>query len=171
MWQTFIKWLDELLYNIVYGYRHTINQDYTLTTIQNMPPDVQNKPVATPIHKSRIQTWAKAIGANEGANPALNNPGNLKLSTLTASWGATKGHQASDGGWLCQFPTQQAGFTALCNFLTLAAEGELIISHPKPCSLQTFTVRYAGNPPQGYIDRIGLALGVPLTTDIATLLC
>lgn len=94
----------------------------------------------------------------------------MKYTTLTASWGASRGRAATDGGWLCQFATQEAGFGALCNFLKLACEGELIISNPRPCSLQDFTVKYAGNPPQGYVDRIAAYLNVPTSVDIATFL-
>lgn len=134
------------------------------------PPPMPQVITIPPLHQSKISLWASAIKTGEGANSASNNPGNLKYSTLTASWGATKGRQATDGGWLCQFPTYPMGYTALCNFLKLACEGQLIISHPKPCSLQDFTKRYAGNPPQGYINNIAKALGVPLDTDIATFL-
>ena len=117
-----------------------------------------------------IIKWRDAITIGEGATQESNNPGNLKYSTLTASWGATKGRQASDGGYLCQFATLQAGQTALCNFLTLACEGELIISHPWPCTLQDFTVRYAGNPPHGYIDGIATHMGVATSVLISSFL-
>lgn len=130
------------------------------------PPEAPKQPV----EPSMIDNWADAIAVGEGANPASNNEGNLKYSTLTASWGATKGHAASDGGFLCQFPTMAMGRTALINFLTLGCEGELIISHPLPCTLDAFTTRFAGNPPQGYKDNIAKYLGVPLTVDIATFL-
>ena len=118
----------------------------------------------------KILLWASAIAIGEGADPDSNNPGNLKISTLTASWGATKGRPASDGGFLCQFATLQDGQNALCNFLTLACEGELIISNPRPCSFQAFTEKYAGNPPMGYMVGIADRLGISLDTDIATLL-
>ena len=124
-------------------------------TTTPMPPEsatVATQPPYTPPSPfpPKIVAWATAVAHWEGANPLSCNPGNLKYSTLTASWGGTKGHPASDGGFLCQFLTYQAGFKALCNFLQLAAEGELIISHPLPCSIEQFTVKYAGNPKQGY---------------------
>jgi hypothetical protein len=99
------------------------------------------------------------------------NPGNLKYSTLTASWGAQKGPAASDGGFLCQFANDNAGQTALCNFLVLGCEDELIAFHaPEARTLAGFTTIYAGNPPEGYITRIEEALGVPGTTQISTFL-
>lgn len=136
------------------------------------PPVAPTSPVqqsSAPTHP-KIADWAKAIAQWEGANPASNNPGNMKYTTLTASWGAMKGHPASDGGYLCQFKTYQAGLTALCNFLTLGAEGQLIISHPESCTLEAFTKRFAGNPPQGYIDGICKELGLSPTTLISTFL-
>ena len=152
-----MKWsdLEAILNELFYGDKHM-----TQTTEPNPPA----------LFPPKIVAWSKAIAAGEGANPASNNPGNLKYSTLTASWGATKGNPASDGGYLCHFPTLAQGETALCNFLKLACEGELIISHPQPCTLQQFTVRYAGNPPQPYIDRIAATLGVERTVAISTFL-
>jgi hypothetical protein len=125
---------------------------------------------AVPEFPPKIIEWAQAIGMEEGANPESNNPGNLKYSTLTASWGATKGRAATDGGFLCNFSTLAQGTKALCNFLVLACEGELIISHPQPCSITDFTKRYAGNPPQGYIDAIIAKIGCQPNTDIAVFL-
>ncbi len=158
-WEKFELFLEEL----IYGDRNSVTLDY-------MPQNTPSTQPVVPAHKSRIPDWANAIKTGEGATIASNNPGNLKYSTLTASWGATKGRQSSDGGYLCQFLTYTQGFTALCNFLTLACEGELIISHPQPCTLQAFTMRYAGNPPQGYIDHIAQTLGVPTSVNIATFL-
>lgn len=118
-----------------------------------------------------ITKWAAAIAIGEGANPTLHNPGNLKYSTLTASWGAKKGPTASDGGNLCQFADENAGQTALCNFLVLGCEDELTAFHaPAARILQGFTEIYVGNPPQGYIDRIVETLGVPADTQISTFL-
>jgi hypothetical protein len=137
---------------------------------QPMPqPTPVPVPPTPPVHVSRIADWAKAIEVNEGADPRTHNPGNLKYASLTASWGATPGRAASDGGHLCQFSTYEAGFKALCNFLTLGAENQLLAFH-KARTLQTFTVVYAGNPPQPYINRIAAAIGVSLTIDVSELL-
>lgn len=119
----------------------------------------------------RIHQWAQAIAVQEGAKKWLKNPGNLKYATLTASWGATKGFQALDGGWIAAFPTVQAGETALENFLTLGAENELLAFHtPEARTLQGFTMIYAGNPPQKYINGIISAMGVPGDTLISSFL-
>ena len=119
----------------------------------------------------KITAWASAIAKEEGANPALNNPGNLKVSTLTVSWGAEKGPAAQDGGYLAKFATLEAGSTALCNFLVLGCEDELIAFHaPEARTLGGFTKIYAGNPPQGYIMAIAAAIGEPETVLISTFL-
>lgn len=118
-------------------------------------------------YPSLIQKWAQAIANQEGADPSSYNPGNLKYTTLTASWGATPGREALDGGHLCQFPDWQTGNNALCNFLMLGCEDELRAFH-EARTLEAFTQVYAGNPPQGYIDSIANELGVALDTLIST---
>ncbi len=130
-----------------------------------------NQPPMLTVHTfpAMVEKWATAIGHAEGARPYLRNPGNLKLSTLTASWGGTKGFAASDGGYLCQFATDAAGHAALCNFLMLGCEDELRAFH-QARTLQAFSTVYGGNPPQGYIDRIASELGVPVDTQISSFL-
>lgn len=119
----------------------------------------------------KVVAWANAIIVPEGAAPGSNNPGNLKYSSLTASWGATQGRAASDGGHLCQFATPEAGFNALCNFLLLGCENQLLAFHsPEARTLAGFTKIYAGNPPQGYINAIEIALDVPGSILISTFL-
>lgn len=126
---------------------------------------------ATPSFPPMIVKWSQAIKIGEGADPASNNWGNLKYSTLTASWGATRGRAASDGGFLCNFATPEMGEDALCNFLKLGCEDELVAFHaPEARTLQGFTVIYAGNPLQGYINNIGEFLGVPLDALISSFL-
>jgi hypothetical protein len=118
-------------------------------------------------YSQKIVDWAKAIANGEGADPASNNPGNLKYSSLTASWGAVPGRAATDGGHLCHFVDWQTGNDALCNFLTLGCEDELRAFH-QARTLTEFTKIYAGNPPQGYIDHIVQALGVSPDVLIST---
>lgn len=138
----------------------------------------QNDPAATQAPKSaqttfppKITTWAAIIAKEEGANPTSNNPGNLKYSSLTASWGATQGNAASDGGSLCHFATQEAGLTALCNFLVLGCEDQLLGFHSTAArTLAGFTKIYAGNPPAGYTDAIVQAMGGDPNVQISTFL-
>jgi hypothetical protein len=136
---------------------------------ESVPPVVSTPTVPAPV--SKIHIWALAVAVQEGAKKSLNNPGNLKYSTLTASWGATKGFQATDGGWIAQFPTPQAGETALENFLTLGCQDELVAFHaPEARTLGGFTQIYAGNPPPEYEEAVGRALGCPLDTPISSFL-
>lgn len=119
----------------------------------------------------KIRVWALAIAVQEGARKDLNNPGNLKVSTLTKTWGAEEGFQATDGGWIAKFPTPQAGETALENFLILGAEDELIAYHsPEARTLQGFSEIYAGHPPSEYAEAVARALGCTLDTQVSTFL-
>jgi hypothetical protein len=115
-------------------------------------------PPVVPIPNPSIAMWAQAIQKAEGwkegsVSYTHNNPGNLKYSTLTASWGAKQSTPATDGGTFCYFPDYQTGLTALCNFLQLGKENQLIAFH-QARTLGAFTKIYAGNPPKGYIDTI-----------------
>lgn len=117
----------------------------------------------------KIIEWANAIKIWEGNAPWLNNPGSLKFSSLTNSWGARPGVQASDGGYIAKFDTYEKGFDALCNFLILGCQDHLLSFH-NARTLGEFTKVYAGNPPQSYINGIAHILGVPLDTNISTFL-
>lgn len=137
-------------------------------TVTPEPIASYNSNTAVPV---KIVHWANTVSSGEGADPSSNNPGNLKYTTLTASWGATKGRAATDGGFLCRFPTASKGFDALCNFLILGAENELIAFHsPEARTLAGFMKVYAGNPPKQYIDRIVNAMGGYPEVDISTFL-
>lgn len=180
VWQWLISNLNNLL-GLSYGsftaswweeFWSIIEEALSGDYIQPMTPQPitpAQAPVTPYVIPSRIIEWANAIKVQEGAKPSLNNPGNLKYSTLTASWGGSKGFQALDGGWICSFPTDEAGFTALCNFLTLGAEDELLAFH-QARTLQAFSEVYAGNPPQDYIDNIAKALQVPVSILVAEFL-
>lgn len=134
-----------------------------------VPNEQSNTKISTSMENSKINIWAHAIAIGE--NNKQNNPGNLKYTTLSASWGGTKGFLAADGGWICDFPTYALGFTALCNFLTLGAENELLAFHSSEArTLVGFTKIYAGNPPQGYISGIVEAMGGNPDVDISTFL-
>lgn len=147
-------------------------------TIKPMPepetPSVPTQPAdsfTNAAFPTKIVEWAKNIAIGEGADPASNNPGNLKYATLEASWGATRGRPASDGGFLCQFPTLEMGRNALCNFLMLGCEDELVAFHaPEARTFGGFTKIYAGNPPEGYITGIAGRMGITLDTQISTFL-
>lgn len=159
--QQLIYWWTQLLYRL---------HPETAPT----PAPVEPEPQLTP-HVSRIEDWAKAIQTQEGGKPGdlnivLNNPGNLKYAPLIASWGATKGKPASDGGWIAQFSTYDKGFQALCEFLTLGCKDQLKAFHQSR-TLKLFTQTYA-NPPANhpYAATVAAKLGVDVNVDIKELL-
>lgn len=135
------------------------------------PPPPPPKPPPT----SKIPLWAKAIQKEEGGRPTdlnmrLNNPGNLKYSSLTAALGGVKATKGRDGGNFCKWPTYQAGFTALCKFLRMAATDQLR-SYRSSMSIDLFTQVYA-HPPKNhpYAENVAKALGVSAETAIHDLL-
>lgn len=117
----------------------------------------------------KIYTWAKAIAPEEGARPDLNNPGDLKVTETTKTWGATNGFQAKDGGWIAKFPDFNAGFKAQCNLLTLIAANEAIGYHIDRTFEGVMKV-YANNPLQSYIDGIAKLISCELSTDVSSFL-
>lgn len=116
-----------------------------------------------------IGRWAAAIAKWEGAPAASNNPGNLKFTSLTAGWGASKGRPAADGGSFAQFATPDDGMAALQNFLTLGAQNQLAAFHSAR-TLESFMTVYAGNPGTGYLNGVAADLGVPLSTPVESFL-
>lgn len=132
------------------------------TSVNQESPSVVPQPVTpipTSIAASRIPDWARAVQVAEGwylpgqvvdgilypkgsVSYQMHNPGNLKYSDLTASWGGAKGELASDGGYFCYFTDESTGFVALCNFLQLGAKDELIAFH-EARTLADFTEVYA----------------------------
>ena len=134
-------------------------------------PVTQPAAAPQPSFPAKILEWAAIIGKEEGADPSLDNPGDLKLSDLTKSWGAIQGFAATDGGFLAKFKTEQAGEIALCDFLVLGCQNQLLAFHsPEARTLAGFTKIFAGNPPQGYIDAIVQAMGGDPNVQISTFL-
>jgi hypothetical protein len=139
---------------------------------QSPAPTATQTAVAVPTSfPPKISQWAAITAKEEGANAALHNPGNLAYSTLTASWGATQGPVKSDGGFLAQFPDENTGLTALCNFLVLGCQDELLAFHaPAARTLGGFIDVYANDPPAGYKDAIVQQMGGDPNVQISTFL-
>jgi hypothetical protein len=134
------------------------------------PAGATQTPTTTePSFPAKIVSWANIIAQEEGAVAELNNPGNLGYASLTQSWGAIQGPAKGDGGYLAQFPTYEAGYTALCNFLVLGCEDQLADFH-NARTLAAFTNVYADNPPTGYLDVIVEAMGGDPNVQISTFL-
>jgi hypothetical protein len=159
-----------------------LEQELGLLKARQIPPQADNAPqpqnsapTATPTPATtfppKILAWAQIIGKEEGADPSLNDPGDLKFSDLTKSWGAIQGFAATDGGFMAKFPTEQVGEIALCDFLVLGCQDGLLAFHsPAARTLAGFMQIFAGNPPQEYIDAIVSGMGVPGDTQISTFL-
>lgn len=86
----------------------------------------------------KIIKWAEAIKEFEGWKPGsrsyrTNNQGNLRYTSYTKSLGAI----GKDAGNFCIFSDEQAGFDALCQFLTDAAGRKL-----KPYHVFSFAIAY-----------------------------
>lgn len=94
----------------------------------------------------------------------LCNPGNLKFTPLTASFGAI----GKDKDNFCIYPDYQTGFRALCSFLTLACENRL--KAYKDCTLDQFTEIYASPPNKNYVNNVAKKLNVSPNVFIKNLL-
>jgi hypothetical protein len=146
--------------------------DLTPSQQQNSAPTATQDPKPSQTSfPAKITLWSALVSKEEGANPLNHNPGNLAFSTLTQSWGAVQGPAKSDGGYLAKFENDIAGLTALCNFLVLGCQDELLAFHaPEARTLAGFTKIYAGNPPQGYTDAIVQGMGGDPDVQISTFL-
>lgn len=144
----------------------------------------------------KIIEWANATKRFEGWAPGTrsfknHNPGNLRYSAYTATLGAI----GKDKSNFCTFPTDEAGFDALCLFLTAAASRQLKPYHTfnsanpyhkkimpdgkngmemPEFSLIDFYNVYAPaadhNEPNGYALFIANRMGVPPQTKISSFL-
>ena len=120
-----------------------------IPTNKPIPPLVEN-PVES---VSKLDQWAKAIETYEGANKVWNNPGAIR----------------GKNGQFLKFPTYEAGFNYLKDYLTRAATG-LHKAYPKggETSLLEFQKIYSpasdNNNPEAYCAYVCIRLGV--TKDI-----
>ena len=95
------------------------------------------------------------------------NPGNLKYTHLTQSYGSVHyyGSIGHDSKNFCIFPDYQTGFNALQQFITDAASDKLAAYHS--CTIQSFFVSYSGD--QNEAKYVAKSLGLPLETKLSTL--
>ena len=147
-----------------------------LPPVKFIPPDDVLPPITPPAPPaepkgSKIPLWARAISKEEGFAPGTrswrnNNPGNIKWSSLIQSLGAT----SKDPNGFAVFPTYDAGFNALCDFLKLGCLNQLRAFH-QARTLEQFTQVYALPPANHpYAANVARALGVSVKVDIKTLL-
>ena len=131
-----------------------------------MPPE--------PIKISKLRDWAMAIEAEESSKPPKstdrnkrnNSPGNLRASELIQGF---NGYLTKDIDNFAIFKNYECGFNALCKFLTMAAEDNLIPYHGAR-TLYKFTKIYAEPPNDNYAKNVANALKVNINVDISTLL-
>ncbi len=172
-----IPFIQRQIFSLKSNDKPIVNKDISivkqpLPEVLPLPPvlDPDLGPVVHPVgFPQKIIDWANAIKIWEGNAPSLNNPGSLKVSALTQTWGAMNGVQASDGGYIAKFKDYQTGFNALCNFLKLGCLNQLSAFHSAR-TFKEFTKVYGGNPPQNYIDGIAHILGISEDVDISTFL-
>lgn len=124
-------------------------------------------------YTTRVKTFAKAVKQHEGwwknsRSFRNNNPGNIRFSAYTQSLGAI----GKDKDRFCIFKDYDSGFNALCQFITDAANGELIPYRRKRERPSSFTIAdffnvYSpskdNNNPQSYSSYVALRLKVSST--------
>lgn len=155
------------------------NPTLPVAQVKNIQASPAQPIQVAPVQTSRISLWAEGIQQAEGWAAGTrsfknNNPGNLKYTTLTASFGATGKDPMGDGSFFCIYPSYEVGFKALCSFLTLAAQNQLLDYHDKR-TLMAFTLEYA-RPPKAldgsypYLNIVANKIGVKVDQDISQLL-
>lgn len=117
--------------------------------------------------KSKLDLWCEAVEKMEGGLPSRNNPGNIKAGSFTKSMGAT-----GESKGFAVFPTYAMGYAALRKLLTNAATGKSKYYKPDMTILEFFSV-YApasdNNDPVNYASFVAKKIGVPIETQIKTL--
>ena len=125
-----------------------------------------NADIGEGLTKSKLDLWIEAAIQMEGANPALNNPGNLRFV-------GQKDATGQDARGFCIFPDYATGYTNLRNLFIRAASGASTVYHPFN-TLYEFYALYApsadGNAPKHYAEVVAAHLGVDPTVAINTLL-
>lgn len=182
-WNVFQK-----LYHVFYTWYASLNAQpvQPITVIDSTPPASNGTQPPQPIAPvSRIPLWAQGIKTAEGwftgsRSQKNHNGGNLKFTTLTASFGAV----GKDADNFCIFPNDAVGDAALESFLILACKDELLAFHanPKaatvfenPRTLAGFTLVYA-QPPKAadgsypYLNIVAATIGAKVDQLISELL-
>jgi hypothetical protein len=183
-----VSWLDDLkkamqaFLEWVTGQKRALEQP----VVPQEPPKPSTPPPTPPgpSEPPRVEIWASAIEQQEGGQPGdlnmrLNNPGNLKYTTYTATLGAKqsteliigaaqRGPAGSDGGYFCRFDTLEEGRSALRHFLIDAASNRL--KSYKNNTLDQFTETYARPPNKKYVNAVAKALQVDPSIPISKLI-
>lgn len=119
--------------------------------------------------KTKLELWADAIEKLENLDKSFNNPGALRYSPFQAG----QRIQKATGKPLAFFDTYEDGRKGLIYQLTIAVDGRSEVYNPEMTLLQ-FYEKYApredGNKPEKYAAFVANYIGVPVETQIKTLL-
>lgn len=137
-----------------------------------LKPSIEPEPSKI-IYPPKIVKFAKAIEQEEGNKPPRptdrnqrnNNPGNLKYSSVTASFGAI----GKDKDNFCIYPNYETGFDALCEFLILACNDGLKPYH-EARTLYKFIKVYANPPNDNYALNVSKFMNVSVNYNIKNFL-
>lgn len=117
--------------------------------------------------KTKLDLWIEAIDKVEKSKPSMNNIGNIKCNSIMHVDAIGKDYRG-----LCIFPTYEKGYNALRNLLVRAGTGKSKVYHPE-MSLLDFFNKYApssdNNNPNAYANTVAKHIGVPVSTQIKTL--
>lgn len=118
--------------------------------------------------QSKLALWCQAATKIENADPALNNPGNIRY--VMGTWMQKLAVGQKNG--FCIFPTLAVGQHVLEQFFINAATGKSQIYHPTDTLVQFYS-KYAPssdhNNPNAYASFVAGIIGVPASTQIQTL--
>lgn len=175
----FIEWIESLWNAIIStNTMDTTQTQPTTTPIQpQIPLEVTTEPVSvvynpTPVNTTtsptKLDLWCKAAIEMEGANPANNNPGNIRY--VMGTWMQKMAIGENNG--FCVFKDYETGYAVLKQFFTNAATGKSSIYHPTD-TLYVFYSKYApasdNNNPNHYAEFVAGIIGVSPTVEISTL--
>jgi len=156
--KAFIQWLISLFFPTVPPTAPTPVVEPVIPPIAPIVPPAPQTP-------SKLDLWIKGAITMEGANPAHNNPGNVRY--VVGTWMQKLATGEANG--FCVFPTYEVGYHVLEQFFINAATGRSQIYSPTD-SLFKFYSKYApvgdGNNPLVYSSYVAsiIAKDYPLVT-------
>lgn len=169
--ENFIKWLLNLFKPMEQPIDNATGQTIITTPIEvPVVPVEQSLPVTAPTISipSKLDLWCKAAIEMEGANPANNNPGNIRY--VADTWMQKLATGERNG--FCVFPNYEVGYHVLQQFFINAATGRSQIYHPLD-TLYDFYSKYApasdNNNPTHYAQFVAGIIGVSASEQIKNL--
>lgn len=137
------------------------NSPQPIITTQNVVPEAPQ----THTEPTSLELWCSAAIIMEGANPANNNPGNIRF--VPGTWMAKEAVGKNNG--FCVFKDYTTGYNILKQFFINAATGKSEIYHPTD-TLIDFYKKYApssdNNNPVQYAQFVASKIGMGVNTQI-----